>query len=184
MKHKNLFSVIARLTLTVLILTVTAFSFAGCEGLPPEVQELLGGVMNPPACDHVFTDGVCEKCGDPECSHLNIERCICQDCNETIHTEMVYNPRREPLCDEIGHIEVYSCYGCEKLFSDAEGRAEIINQNSIYISALGGSHEFDSDGICGRCGKCSHISVDNCACIRCEAPVHSNLAFIEYVRQT
>ena len=46
MKHTNSRFVVARLVLIILTLAITVFSFASCEGLPPELQGLLGGNPN------------------------------------------------------------------------------------------------------------------------------------------
>ena len=42
-----------------------------------------------------------------------------------------------PTCTEAGNSEYYVCSGCEKWFSDADGKNEIANHSSVVIAATG-----------------------------------------------
>ena len=129
MKHTNSRFVVARLVLVALTLAITVFTFASCEGLPPELQGLLGG--NPNA----------------SCEHTNVENCVCKDCNEPVHIIMQHVPYTPPACEQNGGYEFYNCPDCEGNFSDAEGKNEL--NTDIIIPALGHNYV---DGVCDRYG--------------------------------
>ena len=55
---------------------------------------------------------------------------------------------KEATCTEAGNIEYYTCSVCDKLFSDAEGKTEI-TQEQTAVAAKG--HDY-KDGVCTVCG--------------------------------
>ena len=152
MKHTNSRFVVARLMLIVLTLAITVFSFASCDSLPPELQGLLGG--NPNA----------------SCEHTNVENCVCKDCNEQKHTNLVLVPGVAPTCENKGYIDCYQCFGCGKVFLDADAKGEVDNNyTEIVIQPLG--HNYVNN-VCDRCGDCKHLTVENCVCKDCDKAVH------------
>ena len=194
MKHTNSRFVVARLVLIILTLAITVFTFASCEGLPPELQGILGGNNNSScehtydnACDtdcntcsasreieHAYANGVCSVCGATEnvadCQHTNIEKCVCKDCNEQKHTNLVLVPGVAPTCENKGYIDCYQCFGCGKVFLDADAKGEVDNNSTeIVIQPLG--HNYVNN-VCDRCGHCKHLTVENCVCQDCNKPVH------------
>ena len=219
MKHTNSRFVVARLVLVVLTLAIAVFSLASCEGLPPEIQGLLGGNPNANceheydnACDftcnkcnagdrivspfhyydndcdtdcnecgatreieHTYENGVCSVCGAvdesvPACEHTNVENCVCKDCNEQKHTNLVLVPGVAPTCENKGYIDCYQCFGCGKVFLDADAKGEVDNNyTEIVIQPLG--HNYVNN-VCDRCGDCKHLTVENCVCKDCNEAVH------------
>ena len=112
MKHANSRFVVARLVLVVLTLAITVFTFASCEGLPPELQGILGG--NPNAnCEHEYDnecDFRCNKCdaaliGIPTHYYDNACDTECNECGATRTTEHVYDNASDTDCNICGHIE-------------------------------------------------------------------------------
>ena len=55
---------------------------------------------------------------------------------------------KEATCTEAGNIEYYTCSVCDKLFSDAEGKTEITQEQTV-VAAKG--HDYE-DGVCTVCG--------------------------------
>ena len=95
MKHSNSLVVFARLVLLVLTLAITVFTFASCDGLPPELQGLLGGNPNE-SCEHAYDnacDTDCNTCGATrETEHAYDNACDtdCNVCGATRETEHAY----------------------------------------------------------------------------------------------
>ena len=94
MKRTNSIFVVARLMLLVLTLVITVFTFASCEGLPPELQGILGGNNNS-SCEHTYDnacDTDCNECGTTRTTEHTYDNACDTDCNicgvtrETEHT--------------------------------------------------------------------------------------------------
>lgn len=109
MKHSNSRFVIARLVLLVLTLAIAVFSFASCEGLPPELQGLLGGNPNA-SCEHEYDnacDFQCNKCGAslvgfPTHEYDNACDTDCNICGATRTTEHTYT---DGVCSVCGAVD-------------------------------------------------------------------------------
>ena len=86
----------------------------------------------------------------PTCQHANVENCVCKDCGEPVHGETECIPAFAPTCDNNGiRYDVYICVDCgNAAFSDAEGKNEITDLNSVIIPPLG--HQYVG-GVCERC---------------------------------
>ena len=134
MKRKNSPLSVARLVLVVLALAIAAISFAGCEGLPPEIQEILGGsggaiiggigqMPNDNTGDG-GKDNTSDVPGyeeDDVCHHSGLE----------LVKEIM------PDCVNGGRIQHYRCNECGRVFFDADATVEITDFNDAVISATG-----------------------------------------------
>ena len=113
MKRTNHSFVIARLMLLVLTLAITVFSFASCEGLPPELQGLLGGNPNA-SCEHEYDnkcDTDCNKCGAVLIGDLigspthYYDNACDTDCNECGATREIEHTYVDGVCSVCGAID-------------------------------------------------------------------------------
>ncbi|MGM9630902.1 MAG: hypothetical protein ACI3YR_09440, partial [Butyricicoccus sp.] len=55
----------------------------------------------------------------------------------TVPHTMTRTEAKAPTCTEPGNSEYYVCSGCEKWFSDADGKNEIVDHDSVVIAATG-----------------------------------------------
>ena len=107
MKHSNSLVVFARLVLLVLTLAITVFTFASCDGLPPELQGLLGGNPNA-SCEHTYDnncDTDCNKCGATRTTEHTYDNACDTDCNAcgaTRTTEHTYDNACDVDCNACG----------------------------------------------------------------------------------
>lgn len=77
------------------------------------------------------------------------------------HTHnLTKTPAKDATCTQAGNKAYYTCNGCDKWFSDAAGKQEITDRNSVVISA---AHSYDTstwgyqgaDGHARKCRNCN-----------------------------
>ena len=91
----------------------------------------------------------------PTCQHANVENCVCKDCNVPVHGETEWMPAMAPDCSNFGiRYDIYMCYNCERVFSDAVCKNEVTDLNSVVIPPLGHVRVGDT---CERCGYISDV---------------------------
>ena len=118
MKHKSSALMIVRLVIMVLALTIVTFSLASCEGLPPELQGLLGGGnSNTDSCEHEY-DNAC----DTECN----------ECGTTRTTEHVYDNARDTDCNICGATRTVEPDNTRYTITEEEWNAALKLRNFTY----------------------------------------------------
>ena len=142
MKHANSRFVVARLVLVVLTLAITVFTFASCEGLPPELQGILGG--NPNAnCEHEYDnecDFRCNKCdaaliGIPTHYYDNACDTECNECGATRTTEHVYDNASDTDCNICGATRTIETDNIRYTITEEEWNAALKLRNFTYVQA-------------------------------------------------
>ena len=142
MKHTNSRFVVARLVLVVLTLAIAVFSLASCEGLPPEIQGLLGG--NPNAnCEHEYDNACdfnCNKCGAvligfPEHYYDNDCDTDCNECGATRTTEHVYDNASDTDCNTCGATRTIESDNTRYTITEEEWNAALKLRNFTYVQA-------------------------------------------------
>ena len=142
MKHTNSRFVVARLVLVVLTLAITVFTFASCEGLPPELQGLLGG--NPNAnCEHEYDnecDFRCNKCdaaliGIPTHNYDNACDTDCNICGATRTTEHIYDNASDTDCNTCGATRTVEPDNTRYTITEEEWNAALKLRNFTYVQA-------------------------------------------------
>jgi hypothetical protein len=69
------------------------------------------------------------------------------------HTALIRVDAVSPKCNATGNIEYWSCYGCDKYFSDQGGTQQIINKSSVILSNVPCSF---NECVCIWCGAKDH----------------------------
>ena len=140
MKHKNSRFVVARLVLIIMTLAITVFTFASCEGLPPELQGLLGG--NPNAnCEHEYDnacDTTCNTCdATRETEHTYDNDCDtdCNICGATRTTEHVYDNASDTDCNTCGATRTVEPDNTRYTITEEEWNAALKLRNFTYVQA-------------------------------------------------
>ncbi len=124
----------------------------GCLGFFSDAngENKLNTAIIIPALGHNYVDGACDRCGAIECKHTTVENCVCKECNAPVHGETECMPAMAPDCSNFGiRYDIYMCYNCERVFSDAVCKNEVTDLNSVVIPPLG--HKFVG-GVCEKCG--------------------------------
>ena len=89
-------------------------------------------------CNHTDTDenGKCDECGK------NVEKKPENPDEPEVHTHTLTKiSANSATCTENGNIEYYTCSGCEKIYSDANGNTEITIADTVINSAHTGGTE-------------------------------------------
>ncbi len=69
------------------------------------------------------------------------------------HTALTHVPATAPQCNKPGNTEYWTCAGCNKYFSDAQGTQEIINKDSVILAIVPCNYV---DCVCEWCGNKNH----------------------------
>ena len=142
MKRTNHSFVVARLMLLVLTLAIAVFSLASCEGLPPEIQGLLGG--NPNAnCEHEYDNACdfnCNKCGAvligfPEHYYDNDCDTDCNECGATREIDHVYDNDCDTNCNICGATRTIEPDNTRYTITEEEWNAALKLRNFTYVQA-------------------------------------------------
>ena len=130
------------LLLCLLTVVLSIGLLTACDEETPNVDGTLqGGSTGGGTTDGGNTDG-----GSPEQGG--------ESGGTTAHTHsIIHHAGVEAQCNKAGNIEYWSCSGCDKFFSDANGVTEITDKTSVTLSNVDCSY---TDCVCKWCGDKKH----------------------------